>query len=149
MKLSTREDIEAPIDAVYAAVTDFDAFERGLMKRGIDVVRESEAPVGVGTVWHATPSYRGRPYEVTATLMALEPGQGFTIESHASGLICLAVVDLVALSKSRTRMFAALDLRPTTMSSRVMLHSLKLAKGGLTRRFKERVSGFASGVAEA
>ena len=34
MNLTTREDIDAPIAKVYEAVTDFERFERRLMRRG-------------------------------------------------------------------------------------------------------------------
>ena len=34
MKLSTREDIAASIDAVFAELTDFDGFERAALRRG-------------------------------------------------------------------------------------------------------------------
>ncbi|MEO1026387.1 MAG: SRPBCC family protein, partial [Pseudomonadota bacterium] len=63
------------------------------------------------------------------------------------GLECMGVVDLVALSKARTRMLVSLDLKPTTLSSRLMVQSLRLAKGSLNRRFKARVAQFASGIA--
>ena len=42
MKLSTREDIEAPIGTVFDAVTDFDGFERQLLRRGVDVTRDDK-----------------------------------------------------------------------------------------------------------
>lgn len=143
MKLSTREDIDAPLADVFVAVRDFDAFERGLLRRGIDVMRDPEGEVCIGTRWHATPEWHGRRYEVEAELMTLTTDEGWSVECHGAGLVALAVVDLVALAPGRTRLFASVDMRPTTMRSRILLQSVKLAKGGLTRRFKERVRGFA------
>lgn len=46
------------------------------------------------------------------------------------------VVGLVALLKTRTRILVSLDLRPTTLSSRLLVQSLKLAKDKLTNRLK-------------
>ena len=147
MKLSTREDIDAPIDRVYEHASDFDAFERLLLRRGVEIARdESCPPPNPGARWEADFEWRGRQQHAKAELVSVEPGSGYAIESKISGVKCLAVVDLVALSKSRTRMFVSFDLRPTTLSSRVFLQTLKLTKGSLTKRFKERVSAFAEQI---
>ena len=148
MKLSTREDIEAPIDTVYGAVTDFDGFERQLLRRGVDVTRDETQPTDVpGVKWNARFQWRGRAQDLNAELVSIEAQQGYAIESRTSGIVCMSVVDLVPLSKSRTRLFVSLDLRPTTLSSRLFVQSLKLAKGSLGRKFKARVAEFASGIA--
>lgn len=147
MKLSTREDIDAPIDTVYQAVTDFDAFERQLLRRGVDVTRDESCPTDApGVRWKAKFDWRGRAQDLDAELVAIDAGQGYAIEGKASGVLCMSVVDLVSLSKTRTRLFVSMDLRPTTLSSRLFVHSLKLAKGSLGRRFKARVAEFAAGI---
>jgi len=148
MKLSTREDIEAPIATVYQAVVDFDGFERQLMRRGVDVTRDESHPVDLpGAQWTARFSWRGRQHELNAELVSIDVDQGYAIESKSGGVECMGVVDLVPLSKARTRLFVSLDLRPTTLSSRLFIQSLRLAKSNLTRRFKSRVGEFASGIA--
>lgn len=147
MKFSTREDIDAPIETVYARVSDFDAFERRMLRRGIDVTRDERVPPGVvGSRWKAKIDWRGRKYDLDAELVSLEPGQAYAIESSSNGIVCMGVVDLVALSKSRTRLFVSLDLKPTTLSSRLFMQSLRLAKGTLDKRFKARVAEFAGGI---
>ncbi|MEO1537805.1 MAG: SRPBCC family protein [Pseudomonadota bacterium] len=147
MKFSAREDIDAPIDEVFKAVSDFDAFERRMLRRGVDITRDDTRPLDqIGAAWQARFAWRGRAYDVDAKLVALEPGEGYSIESRANGIECTGVVDLVALSKTRTRLFASLDLKPQTLSARLMLQSLKLAKGKLTHRFKARVNEFAQGL---
>ena len=147
MKLSTREDIEAPLDTVYKAVTDFDGFECRLLRRGVDVARDERFPIDApGARWTAQFEWRGRLQNLEAELVTIDPGQGYAIEGKVSGVICMSVVDLVPLSKSRTRMFVSIDLRPTTLSSRLFVHSLKLAKGTISRRFKARVSQFATEI---
>lgn len=54
----------------------------------------------------------------------------------------MTVVDLVALSRTRTRLFVSMELRPTTLSARLLLQSLRLAKGRLTGRLKTRMAEF-------
>ncbi len=147
MKLSTREDIEAPIGKVYAAVTDFESFERQMLRRGIDVSRDENCPPpNVGARWQAQIKWRKRQHDVEAELVSVDPGDGYAIESRGSGIVCLAVVDLIPLSKSRTRLLVSVDLKPTTLSSRLFIQSLRLTKGSLTRRFKQRIARFAENI---
>ncbi len=147
MKLSTREDIDAPIGTVYQALIDFDGFERQMLRRGIDVTRDESRPADQpGATWQAAFSWRGRRHDLMAELVSIDPDQGYAIESTSGGVACMAVVDLVALSKTRTRLFVSLDLRPSTLSARLFIQSLRLAKSSLTRRFKARVAEFAESI---
>ncbi len=147
MKFSTREDIDAPIAWVFEAVTDFDGFERQMLRRGIEVAHDDACPPPEpGARWKAKLTWRDRPMEIDAELVSVDEGTGYAIESTANGIDCMTVIDLVALSKTRTRLFVSMDLRPTTLSSRLLIQSLKLTKGSLTRRFKARVAEFAQGI---
>lgn len=147
MKLSTREDIEAPIGTVFAAVSDFDAIERRLLARGVSVARDPSAPAaGPGRRWTADVTWRGRNHHIVAELVEVTEGRGYRVESSSGGVVCHSVIDLVALSKSRTRMLVSLDLRPTTLSSRLLVQSLRLAKGRLTERLQTRAWEFARRV---
>src|SRR6056297_466991 len=144
MNLTTREDIDAPIGKVFEAVTDFDRFERRLMRRGIDVLRDDTCPPpNPGAKWKISAEWKGRTYDIDAELISVEVPDGFAMEAHGAGLICVGVVDLVALSKSRTRLLVSLDIRATSFASKLLLQSLRFAKGSIIGRFKSRVTEFA------
>jgi hypothetical protein len=64
----------------------------------------------------------------------------------SQGLDGLFSLDLIALSQRRTRMAVALELAPRTLSARLFLQSLKLAKSNLTKRFKLRVADYAKSM---
>mgnify|MGYP006164413985 CR=1 FL=1 len=65
MKLASKKDVEAPIATVWAALVDFETWERAAMRRGVEVARTDQlrAP-GVGMSWHARFSYRGKQRKV-------------------------------------------------------------------------------------
>lgn len=144
MQLTAKEDIEGPIDRVFALISDFDAYERAALRRGADVARTDtlRAP-GVGMTWQAKFTLRGRPREVTLQLAALDAPNGYRIDFASAGLDGDLAVDLLAMSRNRTRMTLVMELRPKTLAARLMVQSLKLARGNITKRFALRVADFA------
>jgi hypothetical protein len=149
MKFSTREDIEAPIDHVFSRVTDFHGFERQALRRGADVQRVDAAPVPVeGSSWNVAFKYRGKDRKLQAMVSKLNGPTELQIDTSASGLDGITSIELVALSRNRTRIAATLELSAKSLSARLLLQSLKLAKNNLTRRFKMRITEFAEDVEE-
>lgn len=147
MKFSTREDISAPIEQVYGALCDFEAFERQAMRRGIDVQRvDPLTQPGVGMRWRVKFSLRGRKRDMELELARFEPPNELFLDIHSTGIDAKFTIELLALSRSRTRMAISLDLTPLNLSARLLIQSLKLAKSNLTRRFKKRVADYAKGL---
>lgn len=144
MKFSAREDIEAPIDYVFDQVTDFQSFERSALRRGAEVQRvdQLDAP-GVGMAWDIAFRLRGKLRELKMELTSLDAPNGLVLSSRSPAMGGDMVIDLVALSRARTRMSVDLELRPKNLSSRLLVQSLKLARSTLTDRYKLRVAGFA------
>lgn len=148
MKFSTREDIEAPIDHVFAEVSNFAKFERRALRLGAQVERVGEMDIAPGAAWAIKFKLRGRERKVNASLTAFEPPETYQINAVSDGLNIETIVDLVALSPHRTRLIVAIDLRPRSLTARVFLQSMKLAKGKLTKRFKARVLEYAEDIAD-
>ena len=55
-------------------------------------------------------------------------------------------VGLVALSKNRTRMVIDMEIKPKTLPARLIVQSMRLAKGKLTKRYRLKVAGFANDI---
>lgn len=146
MKLSTREDIEAPVAYVYQRVSDFPAFERRALRQGVQVNRRAQAELAEGSEWDIAFDFRGRKRTVLAMLTQLEPQQLVEIESRSDGLSAVTHVELVPLSAQRTRMLVSFEMRAKTLTARLLLQSLKLAKTKLAKRFKARVLDFAEAI---
>jgi len=147
MEFITKTDIEVPIAHVFAQVTDFPAFERQAMRRGADVRRrDTLARPGVGSAWDVTFKFRGKDRQVAATVTAFEVLNGYSVTTTSAGLESVMVIELVALSRTRTRLSVSLILAPKTLTARILVQSLKIGRGNLNRKFAARVEEYATDV---
>lgn len=147
MRFTSKEDIEAPIEHVFAQVTDFQSFERAALRRGAEIRcnREPARP-GVGLRWHARFLLRGKQRDVDTEVTTFDPPNCLAVAAHSTAFAGQLGIDLVALSRGRTRMTVDLVVKPQTLSARLLVQSLKLARANLTRRFKKRVADYAAEV---
>ncbi|MEM6596015.1 MAG: SRPBCC family protein [Pseudomonadota bacterium] len=144
MKFSTKEDLEVPIEAVFEMLSDFDGFERAALRHGADVTRlPGQNPVAAGQVWHVKAQLRGRRRVFDITLTTLSHPDRLAYEAISQAVRATFLLELVALSRKRTRMRVELDVRPKTLSARIMMQSAKLARKTLNRRYKTRIGHFA------
>ncbi|MEC7794673.1 MAG: SRPBCC family protein [Pseudomonadota bacterium] len=148
MKFSTRKDIDAPIDHVFASVSDFQVYERAAMRRGAQVRRLDNQDVkGPGMAWQADFEFRGKKRVLEITLEDYEAPTNLEFLGTSGGLSGACEIELIALSPSKTRLKLSVDLRPQTLSARLLVQSLKLAKGNLDKKFDARVAELSDNVA--
>lgn len=140
MKLSAREDIEVPLDAVFRELSDFPAMEELARHRGAVVTRlDNREPPGPGLVWQVQFRFRGRRREAKITLSDYSPAQRMVFDMVSGGLEINSILEFTALSRTHTRIGINIDLQPKTLSARLMVQSMKLMRGGLEKRFRKRM----------
>lgn len=144
MKLSARTDIEAPIEFVYAALADFEAWERAAMRRGADVRRtDSLRAPGHGMGWHVTFRFRGKERQIDIRLTTMEPDAKLGFSGTGRMVAGEMALDLLALSPKRTRLILHSDVRPLTIAARLFLQSMKLAKNRVQGKLNKRLQDLA------
>lgn len=149
MKFSTREDLDVSQEQAFAQITNFPLLERMAMRRGATVTRHREGGEnGEGMQWDVDFRFRGKPRSLRITMAAVTPPRELCAQSEMTGLDATFEVSLVPLAPARTRMIVALEMRPKSMPARLLLQSMKLAKGTLTQKFKTRVTEFSRGIEE-
>ena len=148
MKFSVREDIEAPIEFVFAQMTDFKALERAAMRRGAEVQRvDTNTQVGPGMAWDASFKLRGRQRDVQIEITELDTPNRLVLSSRSPAMGGKMVVELIALSRARTRAIMDVDLQPKNLSAKLLVQSMRLARKNLNKRLKDRVKGYAEEIA--
>ena len=145
MKFSTKEDIEAPIDVVFEMLCDFEMFERGAMRRSAEVQwTDTKTVRGVGMMWRAMFNLRGKRRQVDIEMVTLDKPHEMVLECKSPGLFTTMTAELVALSKTRTRVMVVFDIKPLNL----LVQSIKLAKASMTKKYKLRVAEFAKSMEE-
>ncbi|MDO8881880.1 MAG: SRPBCC family protein [Pseudotabrizicola sp.] len=144
MHLSSRTDIEAPIEHVYKVMSDFENWERAAMRRGADVSRTDKlrAP-GVGMGWHVIFRFRGKERAIDIYLTEQEPGAKLAFKGKGRMVEGDLSIELVSLAPKRTRMVLHTQVRPLTIAARLFLQSLKLAKGRVQGKLNKRMEQLA------
>lgn len=149
MKLTTRQDIEAPQDVVYEKLTDFDQFERMAMRRGAEVERTDRLRERVpGMAWRMRFVFRGKPRKAVVRFVSADPGAALAYDVDSPSLDGAARIELVALSPRRTRMVIHLDVRPKTLAAKLMIQSMRLAKGRVQKKL-DAASGKLANLVES
>lgn len=144
MQFTTREDIEAPIEHVFAQVSDFSGFERSVLRRGAEVERVEDRPVpSVGMAWDVRFPMRGKTRDMHVEMTEYDAPNHMVFKSTSQGIEGELRLDLVALSRGRTRLSLSVELAPKTLSARLLVQSLKLARTNLNKRFHLKVAGYA------
>lgn len=147
MKLTEREDIEAPIDYVFKQISDFPAIERSAMRRGAEVQRVDDlTEYGPGMRWDTVFMLRGKQRKMRLEMVHYEPPNCMMAAASSPNITGEIVIDLVALSRKRTRMSVVVKMQAKTLTARLLLQSLKLARNNVQKRFAVRVAGYASEV---
>lgn len=140
MEFTAFEDVDVPIESAFDLLSEYDVFERMAMRRGVEVRRHDPAnPIGVGTSWDLEFVWRGKDIDMQAEIVTYEHPELIAIEAIMPGMDVLVEFNLLALSKKRTRLQFTAKSSAKTLPMRLLLQSLKLARGNIDRKLQERV----------
>jgi len=141
MKFSTKKDLESPVEAVFENLSNFAAFEREARRRGVEVT--PSAPGAEARGWQLGFPLRGKMRAVAVLLDRLDRPEAMAFTGESKSFDMRLDLTLFALSRTRTRLGVELDVRPRTLSGRLLLQSMRISKSGYARRFDHAVEGFA------
>lgn len=146
MKFVATEDIAAPIDTVWARVSDLEGFEDRIGKRVGQIARIPPGPPGQGTSWTGKAEIMGKSRVVKVTVATLAAPTQLVAEAGTDGMTVTIQVDLKELGPRLTRLTVTSEARARSLAARLMLQSAKLARQTMAKRYKARVADFASQV---
>lgn len=141
MKFSSQEDIEAPAQAVFAALCDHEQFQRVMQQRGIAMRRVDDRPeVGPGMAWEIDFKFRGRARKLRCLVTEVQAPERLGLSNESDGLTGDVAISVVTLAPNRSRLLVSVEMKP---KKRLLLRSMRFAKGSLDRKFKSRLHDWA------
>jgi hypothetical protein len=141
MKFTSKTDLEAPVAFVFEGLADHTAWERDAQRRGIRVERPAGTPdAGLGASWLVKAPFRGKTRNVALTIDKLTPNETLGVAIDGQSVEGEAVLTLIALSQTTTRIRMTLEIRPKTLAARLFLNTLRLAKARVQNRFDDRLT---------
>ena len=141
MKFKVSEDVDAPRPMVWARLTDFSAVETDARGRGATITRIGNwTDTAEGVEWRGEVTVRGKTRALTATVTRLIPEELCLIESRIGGMACVYEMTFVALTPEVTRVAVVLDLSAQTLTARLILQTMKLARGRVMQRLQGMIA---------
>ena len=80
------------------------------------------------------------------TLSEYDPPNRLRFDARVGGLEVTMTVELVALSRARTRLMIVSNLKPHNIPARLLYQSIKLVKTNMTRRMNTRLADYAEEI---
>jgi carbon monoxide dehydrogenase subunit G len=144
MQVTAVEDVAAPIENVFAELTNFDALERQALRRGMDVRRTFRGTMPEqGEGWTVRFRFRGKERDAKIILEHYERPAILRFHGGSGGLDTNTQIELVPLSPNRTRVNVVFKMDPKTLSARLLVQSFKLARSSINKKFKARMESYA------
>jgi hypothetical protein len=149
MKLTAKTDLEAPVEFVHAYLCDDAAWEREATRRGIEVERPADMPLtGVGAGWRIRVPFRGRIRDVLLRLDDLVQNQSIAYSFEGQALVGTTIMETKAISPRSSRLKVTIDAKPKTLTARLFLNTLRLARRKVEDRLEKRISQLADRIEE-
>ncbi len=140
MELTAREDVDVPIAQAFEILTDVEVYERSALRRGAEVARLDNLTFpGVGAKWEVALTYRGKPREIQLEITGFDAPNEVQLKARVQGIGSDIKVELVALSRTRTRIQFWTGMQAQSLTGRLVLQSLKLARSNLNSRLAKRL----------
>lgn len=149
MKLNGRTDVQAPVEFVFDTLSDFGFWERAALRRGAEVTRTDKlrAP-GAGMAWMIRFGWRGRERQMHVVIKQMERPHILSLDGDSPAAEGGAVMEVVALSSSRARILVQTTVKPRTLAARLMVQSMRIARGKVTARFDKNLRKLAQIIEE-
>ena len=141
MRLSTREDIEAPLSYVFGLCADTAGWEKAAIRRGVDVVRTDKLTgTQPGMSWTIGGKWRGKMRRGVLKLAAIDPMNSMLFHGSGESFDIHLEMEFVELSARRSRIILRTDIKPRSLAARLIVQSMKLARGRIEQKYEARIA---------
>lgn len=144
MKFVVKEDVALPQQVLFDLMADFQMFERVAIRRGVEITRSGSMASSDGLKWDCTFEFRGRDRMACVHLDEFSAPEKLAFFITNPALDNRVEITVSALSKKQSRFQVSTVLEPKTLTSRLLIQSMKLARSKYNKRFQKRVAEVAN-----
>ena len=147
MILETVDFVSAPVASVFDAYTDHERMEMLARARRAEVARGGDAADGpLGLVWNVRAPFRGRMWEAELRIKEIESPRKVVVVSSGGAFTGAMTVLFEETGEAATRVTTRVEVTGVTVPAKMLVSTLALAHGEISRRFAARMAGFAASV---
>lgn len=143
MRLTAVHAINAPLDFVFREFTNFADFEAHAQERNLSVKRtDSLDDVGAGMGWEISGVVRGKHRDVSVTMDDFRQNDTMQYTSATGAMSGKMFFEFEDLGSDVTEVTFHVDPTADSISSRLILQSIRLAKNSVEKRIKKSMRIF-------
>ena len=144
MKFVAKEDVALPQQVLFDLMADFQMFERVAIRRGVEITRSGSMASSDGLKWDCTFEFRGRDRMACVHLDEFSAPEKMACLITNPALDNRVEITVSALSKKQSRFQVSTVLEPKTLTARLLIQSMKLARSKYNKQFQKRVAEVAN-----
>ena len=144
MKFVAKEDVALPQQVLFDLMAEFQMFERVAIRRGVEITRSGSMASSDGLKWDCTFEFRGRDRMACVHLDEFSAPEKMAFLITNPALDNRVEITVSALSKKQSRFQVSTVLEPKTLTARLLIQSMKLARSKYNKRFQKRVAEVAN-----
>ncbi len=145
MQFSSRTDIAASAEFVFANLTDFDGWEALARAKGAQIMRQDPAgrmQAGEGSRWEGSFIFKGKTRNGVLVLREACASERLAMQADGRGIGGDLLVEITPIGAGRSRLSVQGELRPKSLAARLFVQSLRLAKGRVQAKLNKRVADY-------
>ena len=140
MKFRETLDVNVPAEFAFSELSDHETIERLAMQRGVAIRRTDRlSKPGPGMSWRADWEWGGRKRRTNITLTRREPPKRIVVETETAGVAGRLETEVVPMTAESCRLIIESEVRAVTFAAKVVLQTIKLARGRIERAVGERI----------
>jgi len=148
MQFKHVQEINAPIDYVFARMTDFTGFEQRSGRGEFSFSRVGRSPVQIGTKWNVCIPVRGRKRKFPAELSEYVAPSVVSYRSKSRTYNAVLSISFTPLSASICNMEMQIVAQSRSFATGMIFNTLRLARKRINKSVRDRMQVIADKIAD-
>ncbi len=145
MLFETREEVDVPRDFAFSHFADFTRYEATARQYGADIRRVNGfSELAEGVAWRGSVVVRGKTRGVEATVTRLSAPEHAHMDTVVGGMAVGVDLFFDELGPEKTLVRVSAQLKATTLAARLILQTVKLARGRIQSKIDSRIVALAN-----